>query len=91
MDKLTSLETALLSEFESLAREFETLASGSRNTEQQLITLSDHYSGEITALAARQNALEERLSQVTEALNKQNASTQALIDSVTRLMDAHRR
>ena len=88
MDKLTSLETALLKEFESLGREFETLANASKNTDQQLITLSDHFSGQISTLAARQNGLEERLSTVTEALNRQTASTEALLNSVNRLMAA---
>ena len=87
MDKLTTLEKALLNEFENLAQEFETLASASANTDQQLVTLSDHYSREISALAARQNALEERLTKVTEALNKQTASTNELINSVHRLIE----
>ena len=97
MNKLSSLETALLKEFENLVREFEALASASQTTDQQLTALSGHFSQEISALARRQNALEERLNTVTEALNRQTEATDAhttsveqLINSVQRLMTAQR-
>ena len=91
MDQLTSLEKALLQEFKSLAAISETLVSASQNTDQQLLKYTEHCSGEIARLASRQTALEERLATVTEALNRQTASANALIDSVNSLMSAQNR
>jgi len=75
-----------LKEFESLAAVCEQLASNSKATDQQLLTLSDHTSTQIAKISARQNALEERLETVTAALNRQTASTNALIESVNTLI-----
>ena len=91
MEQLTQLEKALLDEFESLAAACASLARKSDNTDQQLLTLSEQCSGQISVLTQRQRQLAQRLDQVTEALNRQTASTQALIDSVNRLMNARRR
>ena len=90
MEKLTQLERALLQEFESLAATCASLAKKSETTDQELLRVSEHFSARLNTLMRRQSALEERLDQVTEALNRQTASTQALIDSVNRLIAAQR-
>ena len=90
MNQLTTLETALLEEFKSLGAEFARLAEASQASEHALLKQSETFSSRIATLANRQNALEERLDAVTEALNRQTASTEALINSVNRLMSAQR-
>ena len=78
MRNLTQIEKALLQEFENLAETFADLA-------RQQSQLSDHFLAETQALKARQNGLETLLWQVNEALQKQNASTTALIEKAQKL------
>lgn len=78
MSTLTQIEKALLNEFESLASAFEDLA---RRQSQ----LSERFLAETEALRDRQNRLETHLLQVSEALNRQNASTTALIEQAQKL------
>ena len=72
-EKLTQIEKALLAEFEALGNAFEALA-------QEQLRLSEHCSTELSALTHRQNQLEQHLMQVSEALERSNASMSALIE-----------
>lgn len=76
--KLTVIEQALLDEFESLASEFETLAQAQSH-------LSGRFSSQIKALDDRQDRLEMHLKKVSEALERQNKLTTALIEKAQRL------
>ena len=77
-ENLTAIERALLDEFESLAAAFETLA-------QAQSQLSERSSAEMKALSDRQNRLEAHLTQVSEALERQNELTTNLINKALRL------
>gem|GEM_PF-6345918 len=78
MSTLTQIEKALLNEFESLANAFEDLA-------RQQSQLSERFLAEMERLTLRQNRLETHLLQVSEALNRQNASTTVLIEQAQKL------
>ena len=76
-DQLTTFERALLGQFEALAKGSEASLQASKNTSEQLQSMSKLLTSKITKLERRIAELEQREATVINALNAQAELTEA--------------
>ena len=86
MDQLTPFESALLAQFESLARGSATSLKASKAMESALQDWSAKIGERIRQIEARQTALTEHLQDLDIALTEQTQQTKALVDAVNKLL-----